>query len=124
MKTPTLAILSATFALLAGAAAAQTTSDEARALAAQATAAHARQAPAPIAEHVAIGDYRAEAHNQSRLAQHQAQQRAVLAYAAGVRTQPLAVNSEDSARAEAQRVHAEQALAARAAALRSTVAAQ
>jgi hypothetical protein len=124
MKTLTLAALSTTLALLAGTAAAQTTTDEARTLAAQATAAHERQALAPAAQPVAIGDYRAEAHNQSRLAQYQAQQRAVQAYAAGVRTQPLVVNSEDSARAEAQRVHAEQALAGHAAALRSTVAAQ
>lgn len=124
MNTLTLAALSATFALLAGTAAAQTTTDEARALAAQATAAQERQARGPVVEPVAIGDYRAEAHNRSRLAQHEAQQRAVLAYAAGERTQSLAVNSEDSARAEAQRVHAEQALAERAAALRSTVAAQ
>lgn len=126
MKTPTLAALSATLALLAGAASAQTSTDEARELAAQATAAHQRQflSRAPVAEPAAPGDYRAEAHNRSRLAQYHAEQRALRDYAAGVRSQPIAVHSEDSARAEAQRVHAEQALAARAAATRATVAAQ
>ncbi|MBX3607623.1 MAG: hypothetical protein KF788_20250 [Piscinibacter sp.] len=126
MRALTFTALSATFALFAGAAFAQTTTDEARSLAAQATAAYERQAlaQAPTPEPVAIGDYRADAHNQARLARHQAEQRAIVAYAAGVRSQPIAVYSEDSARAEAQRFHAEQNLAARAALVKSTVAAQ
>lgn len=126
MKTLTLAAVSTALALLAGVALAQTSTDAARELAAQATAAHQRQllAQAPAAAPVALGDYRAEAHERSRFAQHEADQRALLAYAAGVRSQPIAVHSEDSARAEAQRVHAEQALAVRAAATQATVAAQ
>lgn len=122
MKTITLTAVSAALALLAGAAAAQSTTDEARAIAAQATAAQA--ATAPVAADVAIGDYRAAAHEAQRVAQWQAQQQAVRAYAAGVRSAPIVVSGEDSARAEAQRVNAEQALGAKAAALKSTVAAQ
>lgn len=126
MKTLTLAALSSALALLAGVASAQASTDAARELAAQATAAQQRQllSRAPVAEPVAPGDYRAEAHQRSRLAQFHAEQRVLLAYAAGARSQPIAVHSEDSARAEAQRVHAEQALAARAAATQATVAAQ
>ena len=56
--------------------------------------------------------------------QWQETQRAVRAYAAGARTQPLAVTSEGSARAEAQRLHAEEALAERAVVLRTAAAAQ
>lgn len=126
MKTFTIATLSATFALLAGNAAAQTSTDEARALAAQATVAQQREALShtPLAETAAPGDYRAEAHELSRLAQWQARQDAIRAYASGVRSQTIAVNSEDSARAEAQRVHADQALARQAAGLKATLAAQ
>jgi hypothetical protein len=113
-------------ALMATSAAAQTTTDEARALAAQATAEQQREASArpPAVDAVAAGDYRAHAHQRERVQQWQATQRAAHAYAAGVRSQPLAVNSEDSARAEAQRVHAEQALAERAGTLRSAAAAR
>lgn len=112
--------------LLAANAAAQTTTDEARALAAQATAAQQREASTqpPVAEPVAAGDYRAEAHQRQRIAQWQASQQAARAYAAGVRSKPLAVNSEDSARAEAHRVLVERELAERAAALRTTAAAK
>lgn len=126
MKTFSPAILSATLSatllLAAGSATAQSSTDEARALAAQATAVQSVQAP--LASDVTPGDYRAAAHEQQRLAQWQARQQAVRAYAAGVRSTPIVVSSEDSARAEAQRVHAEQALAAQADALRSTLAAQ
>jgi len=108
-------------ALLAASAAAQTTTDEARALAAQATAAHEREAwtHAPVAEPVAVGDYRAEAHQRERVLRWQEQQHAVRAYAAGARSRPLAVTSEESARAEAGRVLVEQELAERATVLRS-----
>jgi hypothetical protein len=107
-------------------AAAQSNTEEARALAAQATAEQQREAAArpPVAEPVAIGDYRAEAHERNRMLQWQATQRAVRDYAAGARSQPVTVNSEETARAEAHRVHAEQALAERAAVLRSAAAAQ
>jgi hypothetical protein len=112
--------------MLAASVAAQTSTDEARALAAQASAEQQREASArpPIAEPVAAGDYRAQAHQRERLLQWQANQRAVRAYAAGVRSQPLAVNSEESARAESQRMHAEQALARRAAELNVTASAK
>lgn len=123
MKTSSISsLLAIVTALLATGAAAQTTTDEARALAAQATAAQQREAwsHAPAAEPVAAGDYRAEAHQRQRVLQWQLSQRAVRAYAAGERSQPLAVTSEDSARAEAHRVLVEHELAERAAALRST----
>jgi hypothetical protein len=119
-------LLAVAAALITTGAAAQTTTDEARAMAAKTTAAQQRAAWAhePVAEPVAIGDYRGEAHQRERVAQWHASQRAARAYAAGVRSQPLVVNSEDSARAEAHRVHAEQALAERAATLRVTAAAK
>lgn len=124
MKTLSITALSTALVLLAGPAAAQSSTDEARALAAQATAAQQREAlsEAPQTALVSIGDYRAEAHEQSRRAQWLQQRDAVRAYAAGVRSAPIAVGSEDSARAEAQRVHAEQALAAQAAVLHGAVA--
>ena len=108
-------------ALLNTGAAAQTFTDEARALAAKATAAHEREAwaRAPAAEPVAAGDYRAEAHQRQRVLQWQASQRAVSAYAAGARSRPIAVTNEVSARAEAHRVLGEQEVAERAAVLRS-----
>ena len=126
MKTLTTFTLSTIITMLAASVAAQTTTDEARALAAQATAEQQREASArpPVAEPVAAGDYRAQAHQRERVLQWEATQRAVRAYAAGVRSQPLAVNSEDTARAEAHRVHAEQALAERAAVLRTASATQ
>ena len=113
MKAFTIFALPAVITVLAASAAAQTTTDEARALAARATAEQHREAWArpPVAEPVAAGDYRAQAHQHERTLQWQANQDAVRAYAAGERSQPLPVNSEESARAEAQRVHAEQALA-------------
>ena len=113
-------------ALLSAGAAAQTSAEEARTLAAEATAAREREAWArpPVAEPVTAGDYRAHAHQRERLLQWQASQRAVRAYEAGARSQPLAVTSEESARAEAHRVLVEQELAQRAAVLRSAGASQ
>ena len=126
MKTFTISTLSIIMAMLAASAAAQSNTEEARARAAKATAEQQREASAhpPVAEPVATGDYRAQAHQQNRMLQWQATQRAVSAYAAGARSQPLTVNSEESARAEARRLHAEQALAERAVVLRSAAAAQ
>ncbi|MCW5666539.1 MAG: hypothetical protein KIT35_22130 [Piscinibacter sp.] len=121
MKTFSLATLSAAFIVFAGPAAAQSGTDEARALAAQQ---HQLVPYGSVSGVVSVGDYRAAAHEQQRLAQWQARQQAVRAYAAGVRSTPIVVSSEDSARAEAQRVHAEQALAEQAGGLRATVAAQ
>jgi hypothetical protein len=111
-------------ALLAASAAAQTTTDEARALAAQATAAQQREAwaHAPVAEPVTAGDYRAQAHQRERVLQWQASQRAVRAYEAGARQPSLAVTGEESARGEAHRVLVEQELAERAAVVRSAAA--
>ncbi len=126
MKAITTFTLSAIIAMLAASAAAQTATDEARAWAARASAEQQREASArsPVAEPVAAGDYRAQAHERTRVLQWQADQQALRAYAAGVRSQPLAVNWEDSARAEAHRLHAERALAQRAAELRTAAAAQ
>ena len=124
MKALTIRMLPVIIGVLAASAAAQTTTDEARALAEQATTTQQRLAwaHAPVAEPVAAGDYRAQAQQQMRVLQWQATQRDLLAYSAGVRMRPLAVNSTDSARAESQRTHAEQALAERAAVLRSALA--
>ena len=126
MKAFAISTLPICMAMLAASAAAQTNTEEARALAAQATAEQQREAwtRPPVAEPVAAGDYRAQAHQRERMLQWQATQRAVRGYAAGARSQPLTVNSEDSARAETQRLHAEQALAERAAMQRSAAAAQ
>ncbi len=112
------------FATLAGHAAAQgpTTTDEARALAAQATAEHVAQSlwHKPVAEPVAIGDYRAHAHQAAREAHHRAELQKVVAHVDGAGSPALQVNSEDSARAEAQRRHAEQDLGRRAALLQGS----
>jgi len=125
MKTLAISTLPAIIiALHSAGAAAQT--DELRAQAAKATAAHEREASAhaPVAEPVAAGDYRAEAHQRERVLQWQASQRAVRAYEAGTRSRPIAVTSEESARAAAHRVLVEQELADRAAVLRSASASQ
>jgi hypothetical protein len=118
----------AAFATLAGHATAQapTTTDEARALAAQATAEHVAQSlwRKPVAEPVAIGDYRAQAHQAAREAHHRAELQNVDAYINGVRSPALQVSSEDSARAEAQRRHAEQDLGRRTALLQASPLAQ
>jgi hypothetical protein len=128
MRTLNIPALSGSIilALLSANAAAQTSTEEARALAAKATAAHEREAWAhpPVAEPVAPGDYRAEAHQRERLLQWQALQRAVFAYEAGQRSRPLLVTNEESARAEAHRVLSEQALAEHATELRTAAAAQ
>ena len=126
MKTFAISTLPLIMAMLAASAAAQSNTEEARARAAQATAEQEREAAArpQVMEPVAPVDYREQAHQQNRLLQWQATQRAVSAYAAGVRSQPLTVNSEESARAEAQRLHAERALAERAVVLRSAAASQ
>ena len=126
MKALTTLTLSAIFAMLAASAAAQSTTDEARALAAQATAEQQREASArpPATEPVAAGDYRAQAQERTRVLQWQAEQQALRSFAAGVRSQPLEVNSQDSARAEAHRLHAELTLAKRSAELQTTAAAR
>lgn len=127
MKAFTLALLpTAAIGLFAASAMAQTTTDDARAMAAQRTAAQQREAAAhaPIAQPVDQGDYRAEAHERQRLMQWQAGQRAFDLYEAGVRSQPVVVRSTDTARAEAQRLRTEQALAEQASGMRSTVSAR
>ena len=126
MKALATFTLSAIDTMLAAGAAAQTTTDEARASAARDTAEQQREASArpPVAEPMAAGDYRAQAHERARVLQWRADQQALRSYAAIVRLQPLAVNSEDSARSEAHRLHGEQALAQRAAELRTAAAAQ
>lgn len=117
-RTPRIAIATL-LSTLAVAAFAQSpaNTDEARALAAQDTARQTLAASfvRPQAEAVAVGDYRAAGHEQARAAGFEARKAAVLAYQAGVRSGTIAVNSEDSARAEAAR-HAVQAETARLAA--------
>jgi hypothetical protein len=109
--TPTIAL--AALAALAGAAQAQTTTDEARDAASRALAEQSAHTAfvKPQLEPVAPGDYRAQAHNEARDANYRSMLAAITAYGAGVRSQPIAVTSEDSARAEAARVGAEQQLA-------------
>jgi hypothetical protein len=126
MKTIAIAALITAAAALAGQAAAQTTTDEARAQAAQVTAAYERESLTrpPQPDVVSLGDYRGAAHNAVRFAQWQSRQELVRDYLAGVRSQPIAVNSEDSARAEAQRLTAQSIVADQAAVLRATVAVQ
>jgi hypothetical protein len=126
MKTVAIAALIATTAAFAGQAAGQTTTDEARGRAAQATAAYERDSLTrpPQPDVVSLGDYRAAAHNAVRFAQWQSRQESVHGYLAGARSQPIAVNSEDSARAEAQRLTAQSILTGQAAAMRATVAAK
>lgn len=102
------------FAAMAASTAAQaSTTDEARAIAAQQTTQQVQATlfRAPQAEGVAIGDYRAAAANAAREAQYRGMVAEVLAHEKGARSQSLAVNSEDTARAEAQRVHHEQNIA-------------
>ena len=125
MNSTSTSLLFAAITLACASAAAQTSTDEARAIASQSTARQQREAldRAPILEPVATGDYRAQAHQEQRLRQWEAAQSAVSAHRAGVRSQPLAVNSTDTARAEAQRLHVEQVLAERAGAVQSTASA-
>lgn len=107
-----LSLLAAT--VFAGPAQAQTTTDEARAMAAQSLAqqrlgaAFAKPALVPVAP----GDYRAQAHNDTLEANYRAMVQDVLAYGQGARSTPLAVNSQDSAAAEVARVQREQRVAA------------
>ena len=126
MKAFAIPTLTLIISLLVASASAQTNTDEARTLAGQAIAEQQRDASAhlPVAEPVAAGDYRARAQQRDRVLQWQATQRAMRAYAAGARSQPLPLTSGESARAEAQRVHAEQALAERAAVLRHAASAR
>lgn len=121
MSTLKTSLIAALVAVAAGSAAAHTGTDAARALAERATASQAALAPVPAT--VALGDYRAAAHEEARVAQWEARQQAIRAYAAGVRSAPIAVSSEDSARAEAQRVNAERALSVQAAATQPVLAA-
>ena len=98
----------------AGLAQAQTTTDEARMMAAQALAQQRLRVAfrKPALDPVAPGDYRAQAHNDIVEANYRAMVQDVLAYGQGARSTPLALNSQDSARAEAARVLREQQVAA------------
>jgi hypothetical protein len=121
-KLPTLSAI--VFAAIAASAAAQaSTTDEARGIAAKQTTQQVQGTlfRAPRSENVAIGDYRAAAANATREVQYREMVADVLAHEKGERSQPLAVNSEDTARAEAQRVHHEQNLAHDVAVLQGSV---
>ena len=126
MNSPSSFLLLAAITLACASAGAQTGTDEARAIAARSTARQQREAAErpPTLEPVAQGDYRAQAHEEQRLRQWEAEQGAVRAYRAGVHSQPVAVDSTDSARAEAHRLLAEQVLAERASGSRSTASAR
>lgn len=116
MNTIHLLAIAATLIGGAASASAQVTngSDDARAIAAAQTrsqnlaAAFAR----PAAEAVAVGDYRAQAHQDTLQALASQRHAAVRAYRTGVRSPAIVVQSEDSARAEAARRTAEAELAA------------
>ena len=120
--TQALSLIALATAAVAASAQTTTTSDAARALAAQATAQHEQAVlfRKPLAEPTSIGDYRAEAGNQTRDAQYLASGKHVLAYAAGERTSAVAVNSQDTARAEAHRALLEAEVAQRVDWLRSS----
>ena len=126
MKTISIAAVAATIAFLGQSVNAQTTTDDARALAAQGTEAQQREllSTPPKLEPVAIGDYRAEAHNATRVAQWQAHQDQIRAYSAGIRSAPIAGTSTDAVRAEAHRQSVEARLASDAARTGSTLAQQ
>ena len=126
MNSPSAFLLFAAITLACASATAQTSTDEARAMATQSSARQVREAldRPPTLEPVATGDYRAQAHQEQRLRQWEAEQSAVRAYRAGVRSRPLAVDSTDTARTESHRLLTEQILAERASGLRSTASAQ
>ena len=124
MKRFAQALSLAAITTLAGAATAQiaTSTDEARE---QASREQAQQRKfsifaKPQLESVEPGDYFAQARNQTREANYHAMVAAVFAYGDGSRSQPIAVLSEDSARAEAARVRAEQDIASRHALLQTS----
>jgi hypothetical protein len=121
MKSTSTLLLFAAISTACASATAQTSTDEARAIASASNARQLREAldRPPTLEPVAPGDYRAQAHQEQRLQQWEAAQSEVRAYQAGVRSQPLPVNSTDTARAEAHRLHVEQILADRASGLKS-----
>jgi hypothetical protein len=101
-------IAAAAAALLTANAMAQgpVTTDEARDLAAKASHQQAldRAFEPPMFEPVAIGDYRAAAGNESRIAQFVGLHRSLQAHMDGARTAPVMVVSETTAREEASRV--------------------
>ena len=112
-RTASTLVLAVAAAFVATVAQAQTTTDEAREMASRTLAQQRLQTAfvKPQAQPVATGDYRAQAHEATRQANYRTMVESVLAYGSGARTQPIAVNSEDSARAEAARVGTEQRLA-------------
>ncbi len=126
MKALTLSSLTVVISMVAASALAQNNTDDARAMAARDTARQERESwiHPPVAETVAPWDYMGQAHQRERVAQWHASQIAVRACEAHARSRPLPVNSEQGARAEAQRALAENALAERAVTLRSAAATQ
>jgi hypothetical protein len=117
-------IIALAAALTAAGAMAQgpTSTDEARAQAAQALAATAmdRAFELPALDPVAVGDYRAAGHNAVLLNQFVEFHHDLKAYMDGERSTPIAVNGEDSARDEAGRRRAEGDMAQYAAHLQSS----
>jgi hypothetical protein len=103
----------AALSVVGASAVAQTSTDEIRAIASASNARQLRETRdrPPAQEHIAFGDYRAQAHQEQRLQQWERALGATRAYQAGSRSQPLPVNSTDSARAEAHRLIVEQMLA-------------
>ena len=99
---------------------------EARALAAQATAAFnaERAFERPVLETVAPGDYRAAARNQGRMARFATFHRDLEAYLDGARSAPIHVDSYDTAQEEAGRRSSERAMAKQAAFLQGSPSAQ
>lgn len=117
----TIHLLAIAATLIGGAASASAQvangTDDARAIAAAQTRQQnvATAIDRPAAEVVAIGDYRAQAHQDTLQALAAQRRVAVLAYRTGVRSPAIVVQSEDSARAEAARRTGEAELAALAA---------
>ena len=124
---PTLIATAATAVLAAGAMA-QTpfTTDEARAQVSKANAESAieRAFERPALDPVYPGDYRAAAHNETRIAQYVAMHRSLQAYNDGARSTPIVVTSETTARQEASRQQREQDVQRQAAYLQGSPTAQ
>lgn len=98
------------------------TTDEARAVAASARAESAveREFAPPVFEPVYPGDYQAAARNEGRIARFVEFHRSLQDDMDGVRSAPVSVDSEGSARQQASRRHSMRAMALRVAYLQSS----
>lgn len=123
MKTiRTLMLAAAAVAATSALAKVPTTTDEARALVAEARAESAveRAMERPALEPVAPGDYQAAARNEDRLARFAALHRSAQEYLDGERLAPIAVDSQTTAQQEIARQRSESDIARYSAYLRNS----